>query len=279
MTKKDREKTVNKEKYKQKQSKRKKIKQEREKRAISRKRRSYIRNQVRPYYERFRELKDKHLLFVLKDTKNMEKILLQKRDLGKGNVLLALPVINQEMIDKYLNDIDLNEETDDTSLTMSSTDEAIKGFINYYYSVVPDEIINDPESNLMVFRNCTPLEGKEDLLEVKVRPYDLNTWYQSDFTTIDGFKVYSGNKLRTFFNIDRNLGKTFVFHDTIVEILAYRSLMKKLNHRGVVSDVRMLGQRGDNGFKGLYMVVVSDEMELKHRFENEQEEDAELDEK
>ena len=45
---------------------------------ISRETRKYVRKKIEPYYNAFREFKDKHLLFVLKDTENMERILLQK---------------------------------------------------------------------------------------------------------------------------------------------------------------------------------------------------------
>ena len=52
-------------------------KQKRKAHAISREKRNYVRRKISPYYEAFRRYNNKHLLIVLKDTENMEKILFQ----------------------------------------------------------------------------------------------------------------------------------------------------------------------------------------------------------
>ena len=91
MSDKNRERECDKENYKKKQKKKRIIKQRRQAHAISRENRKYVRKKIEPYYNAFRQFKDKHLLFVLKDTDNMERILLQKNDIGKGIILLTLP--------------------------------------------------------------------------------------------------------------------------------------------------------------------------------------------
>ena len=273
MSDKNRERKCNKENYKKKQKKKKIIKQRRQAQAISRENRKYVRKKIEPYYDAFRQFKDKHLLFVLKDTDNMERILLQKNDIGKGLTLLTLPVINEDMITQYLNDVP-SEEATNFSLS-NDNNQALKGLINYYYSVSSDEIKDNPQANMMFFRNCKLLGTQDILVPLNVRPYNLNTWYNSETTTINGVKVYKGNKLKTFFKIDENLGKTYIFHDTIMEILLYKAMMGKIKYEDLLSDHQMLAKKG-NLFGGLYAIIATNEDEIYHRFEKEQQEDQDL---
>ena len=273
MSDKNRERKCNKENYKKKQKKKKIIKQRRQAQAISRENRKYVRKKIEPYYDAFRQFKDKHLLFVLKDTDNMERILLQKNDIGKGLTLLTLPVINEDMITQYLNDVP-SEEATNFSLS-NDNNQALKGLINYYYSVSSDEIKDNPQANMMFFRNCKLLGTQDSLVPLNVRPYNLNTWYNSETTTINGVKVYKGNKLKTFFKIDENLGKTYIFHDTIMEILLYKAMMGKIKYEDLLSDHQMLAKKG-NLFGGLYAIIATNEDEIYHRFEKEQQEDQDL---
>ena len=270
---KNRERKYNKEHYKNKQKKKRIIKQRRQAQAISRENRKYVRKKIAPYYDSFRQSKDKHLLFVLKDTDNMERILLQKNDIGNGLTLLTLPVINENMITQYLRDVP-SEKATKFSLSNDSN-QALNGLINYYYSVSSDEIKDNPQANMMFFRNCKLLGTQDKLVPLNVRPYNLNTWYNEETTTINGVKVYKGNKLKTFFEIDENLGKTYIFHDTIMEILLYKAMMGKIKYEDLLLDHQMLAKKG-NLFSGLYEIMATNEDEIYHRFEKEQQEDQDL---
>lgn len=270
---KNRERKCNKESYKKKQ-KTKRIKQQRRHaQAISREKRKYVRKKIEPYYNAFRQFKDKHLLFVLKDTNNMERILLQKNDIGKGVTLLTLPVINEDMISKYLRNV---PSVNYTKLRLpNDSNQDLKGLISYYYSVSSDEIKDSPQTNMIFFRNCKLLGTQDNLLALNVRPYDLNTWYNGETTTINGVKVYKGNKLKTFFKIDENLGKTYIFHDTIMEILLYKAIMGKIKYEDLLADCKMLAKKGEV-FSGLYTIMATNEDEIYHRFEKEQQEEQDL---
>lgn len=271
-----RERKCDKENYKKKQKKKKIIKQKKQAQSISRENRNYVRKMIEPYYNSFRQFKDKHLLFVLKDTENMERILLQKNDIGKGLTLLTLPVINEDMINQYLSNIPSEEAKEFTLANINN--EALNGLINYYYSVSSDEIKDVSEANMMVFRNCK-LQGTQDnLMPINVRPYSLNTWYSNEMTTINGVGIYKGNKLRTFFKIDENLGKTYVFHDTIMEVLLYKAMMGKIKYEDILSDHQMLAKKGCS-FGGIYAVMATDIDELYKRFKNEKNEDSELEDR
>ena len=260
--------------YKKKSNKKKKLKL-RKAQAISREKRNYIRKKIRPYFDAFRSFKDRHLLFVLKDTDNMERVLLQKYDLGRGNTLLALPVINEDMINEYLdNTPKSNTESKEVA---DEENAALKGLVNYYYSVIPGEVRDLPQGNMTVFRNCMVTGAKDNLVAVNIRPYDLNTWYNEEATSIGGFKVYQGNKLRTFMKYNEDLGKTYVYHDTLMELLLYKSMMGKINYQHMLEDHSVLAKRGNFGAI-LYPVLATDEEELRKRFKNEGKEHQELEE-
>ena len=273
MTVKNRERKCNKEKYKRKQKKKKLMKQKRFAHASSRELRNYVRSKIRPYYDVFRNFKDKHILFVMKDTDNMERILFQKNDIGRGITLLSLPVINENMIAEYLSNFQ-SEEPAKTYSISNISNEAIKGLISFYYSVKSDDIIDTP--NIIIFRNCRLIGCKDNLMPLNVRPYNLNTWYHGDTTTLNGFRVYNGNKLKTFFHINENLGKTYVFHDTLMEILLYRSMMGKIRYQDLLSDHQALSRRKFLSSGGLYEILATNENEIQQRFSNERKEEMEL---
>ena len=270
MTDKNRERKSNKEKYKQKQKKKKLIKQERQARESSRELRSIVRKSIKPFYDAFRNFKDKHILFVIKDTDNMERILFLKKSIGDGNTLLTLPVINEEMITEYLSNFQ-SVEVSETSITNVSN-EAIKGFIRHYYSVCSNEVIEVPQMNMILFTNCKLLESRDDLVLLNVRPYDLNTWYSGDSTSLNGFRVYNGKKLKTFFQINDNLGKTYVFHDTLIQILLYRSLKGKINYSEVLSDHEALAKKKFLSTGSFYAIMATNEDEIRQRFAKEHQE-------
>ncbi len=208
----ERERNKQKDKENKKKSKKKKKLKLREAQALSREKRNYIRKKIRPYYNAFRSFEDKHLLFVLKDSANMERVLLQKYDLGRGNTLLALPVINENMINEFLDAVP-EAKTQSTDV-VSEDNAALKSLLAYHFSVVPGEIRDIPKGNMMVCRDCIVTGLKDSLVPVNIRPYDLNTWYNEEATSIGGFRVYQGKKLKTFMKYNEDLGKTYVYHDT-----------------------------------------------------------------
>lgn len=273
MTDKNRERKCNKEEYKRKQKRKKLMKQKRLARASSRELRNYVRSKIKPYYDAFRNFKDKHILFVIKDTNNMEKILFQKNDIGRGITLLSLPVINEDMIEEYLSNWQYEETSESFSIS-NIGNKAINGLISFYYAVTSNEIIDTP--NLIIFKNCRVIGCKDNLIPLNVRPYNLNTWYNGDATTLNGFRVYKGNKLKTFFHITENLGKTYIFYDTLLEILLYRSMMGKIRYQDLLSDHQALATRKFLSGGGLYEILATNEDEIKQRFSNEWKEEMEL---
>ena len=279
MSDKQRERKYDKEKHKKKQQKKKRRDIKRKTQAIGREKRNYVRQKIRPYYESFRDFKDKHLLFVIRDTDNMEKVLFQKNDLGHGATLLTLPYINKEMIEEYLDTFKKNNRAGEEM--SSDNNEALNSLIKYWFSVTSDEQKDLPQANMMVFRNCKIHQKRPNLIALNVRPYDLNTWFSEEHTTVgNGTRVFKGKKLQTFFHIEGNLGNTYVFHDTITELLLYKAMMKKIDFRILQADHFVLARKHlINSFGPFYMALTSDDEELFKRFENEQKEASELDER
>lgn len=276
MSDKNRERKCNKEKYKRKQKKKKLFKQERKSRAPSRERRNNIRHSIKPYYDAFRNFNEKHILFVLKDTDNMERILLQRKNIDDRNVLLILPTINEQMIIEYMSSAQVAEESE-TSITRFDN-EWFKGLVRHFYSVCSNNFIDMPEMNMIIFTDCKLIERKDDLIPINVRPYNLNTWYNGELTSLDGFRIYSGKKLKTFFYINDNLGKTYVFHDTLVQILLYRSLKGKITSSELLLDHKQLAKKKFLKIGSLYAIMATDFKELKQRFGNEEQENIILNE-
>ncbi len=264
------------EKNNKKQQKKRKTKQRKQAQAISRKHRNSLRKIINPYYNSFRQFKNKHLLFVLKDTENMEQVLLLKNDVGCGNTLLTLPVINQEMIDTYLKSL---PEEESTSFDLSIIDnQALKKFVNHYYSIDSDEIIDCPEANMVIFRNCMLLDIQDNLMSINVRPYNVSTWFNGESTTKNGRRIFEGKKLRTFFNfsdkLDKDIKKIYIFQDTLSQLLLYKSKMNKVALEDVLSDHEMLAKKDYSPF--INSLLVANPIDIAKRFINEEKETQEL---
>ena len=277
MSDKQRERKYDKEKHKKKKLAKKRRDEKRKAQAVGREKRKYVRQKIKPYYEAFRDLQHKHLLFVLKDTDNMEKVLFQKNDLGHGVTLLTLPYITKDMIEEYLDAFASNNKA---GTELSQDDNArLNGLMKYWFSVNANEQKDLPEVNMMVFRNCKVFEKRPNLVALNVRPYDLNTWYSEETTTVgNGTRVFKGEKLNTFFHIEGNLGNTYVFQDTITELLLYKSMMGKIEYNQLQADHFSLAKRHFlDSFKSIYLVLATDEDELFKRFSNEEKETRDLD--
>ena len=275
MSEKERARNVDREKYLKKQKKKRKKKELKKAQAISRNKRNEVRNSVKDY-NTFKNICNKSILFIIGDTANMESILLQKHDIGKNRILLTLPVVNQEMLDNFLND-NPSTETSETSLT-SASDQILKDIIYYYYSISADNIYDYPEGNMLVIKDFKLSRyNKNNLISVNVRPYNLNTWYKNEFSTIDASRIYNGKKLKTFFNLGRDPSNIYVIQDTILKILLYKAIMRKINMEGLLSDIEVLARRGSFAGK-LYQLMATDKNELHRRFQNEGKENRELNE-
>lgn len=277
MKNKERWRKVDSQKMKKRKNERKKKEHEREIRSVSRKKRNYIRRQIRPYYERFRSLADKHLMIVLKDNENMEKIFLQKHSIGEDMTLFALPTINLEMIDAYLNVFNTTSLSSTSEIIDNDDARIINDIIEFYYGVTSNDITTVNGLNMIVLRECTVVEKKEDLEQVIVRPYNPITWYKGEATTLNGYKVHSSNNLKHFFDLDTNLGKSFVFQDTLTEIILYKAMRKKIDFKSALRDNTILAKKKTLDTRDLYLLCTVEEKDIYNRFKNEKKEYKELD--
>ncbi len=265
MSSKEKAENIKRDKYLKKKSNKKKKENLKKARAISRKRRNEVRNTVRPY-NTFRNLDNKSLLFIMGDTDNMESVLLQKRDIGNNRVLLTLPTLTSEMVTDCL---DENVLDDDTTQLMGNVDEQIiKDVISKQYSITVNEMIDCPSGNMFVIKDFEMDLNREDLIPINIRPYSLYTWYDRDFTSVDSAKIYTGKKLYTFFKISADVSNVYVLQDTILKLLLYKAMMKKIDMEQLYYDVKSLSRRG-NMCSSLYQIMTADFYELYRRFKNE----------
>ena len=265
MSSKEKAENIKRDKYLKKKSNKKKKENLKKARAISRKRRNEVRNTVRPY-NTFRNLDNKSLLFIMGDTDNMESVLLQKRDIGNNRVLLTLPTLTSEMVTDYL---DENVLDDDTTQLMGDVDEQIiKDVISKQYSITVNEMIDCPSGNMFVIKDFEMDPNREDLIPINIRPYNLYTWYDRDFNSVDSARIYTGKKLHTFFKISADVSNVYVLQDTILKLLLYKAMMKKIDMAQLYYDVKSLSRRG-NMCSSLYQIMTADFYELYRRFKNE----------
>ena len=272
MSEKNRERNCNKDNYLKKKRKKKKLNKEKEARAISRNNRNEVRRKVNPYLNSYINHFNKPLLFVMNDTKNMECVLLQKIDIGKGRTLLTLPVINEEMIDRYFDNIQ-NIETADESLT-DFKDQDILDIVKYYYSIKTNTIMRIPEANLIAFRDCE-IVGNNNLIPLNVRPYSVNTWYQRENTTMNKVKIFKGNKLKTYFKIENmeEFSNTYITLDTVIELLMYKGKMGKVKYNDLKADIMELSGKTTGSFYGIFALDIDETLD---RFKDEAKENEEL---
>lgn len=274
--KKDRLRVVDKERFKRREKVKRDEKQKREIRKVSKEKRTYIRKKVMPYYDRFRNYKDRHILVVLKDTENMDRILLQKHNLGHNAVLLSLPVVTEGMISDYLSRDVQENRGNNTEVAASDDKIGIKELVEYYFGIKTNKVIDSQDANLTICRDCHAVKKADDLFPVNVRPYSTGNFYSNEVsTTLHGRRIHSGKGLQKFFVLDgNNLGNVYVFQDTLVEIALYRALAGKIRKEEVLMDAFLYGKKGylDPSEKDLILI----DSTIRKRFENERRENAEL---
>lgn len=275
---KERLRVVNKEKYKKRQKVKKEANKKREIRRVSREKRRFVRRAIEPYYDRFRKYKDRHVLIVFKDTENMERILLQNHNIGGKAILLSLPIITEEMITEYLNKSE-ESNASENKIASFSNKVIIQDLIESLYGVKANSITDMSSANMIICKDCSLVDHKEDLFPINVRPYSTENYYSNAVaTTVRGRRVFSGKSLKNFFSLSTNkLGNTYVFQDTLTEIALYKAISGKVEMDRVREDANALGERKLLG-NSMYqlMCVFSDD---ESRFQNEEEENSRLEEK
>lgn len=229
MSDKNRERKNNREKYEKKKREKRHKEQLKQAQAISREKRNEVRNGIKPYFYNFRTYKNKHILLVLGETENTETVLLQKFKMKstKKGMLLALPVLTEEMIDEFLSNVS-TEESEKTGIVGDDNDRVLKDFIKYNFAVEPDEITIT--KNVIFAENCKMLESKENLIKATVQPYKGKRWFEGDIATIHGYRIYKGNRLRKFIKTSlQDLDDVYMYQDTVTEFAMYKSLKKKID--------------------------------------------------
>ncbi len=97
----------------------------------------------------------------------------------------------------------------------------------------------------MFVKNCKIIGAKENLVEATVQPYKTEKWFGREVTTIHGYKIYKGNKIKTFVQIPfQNLDNAYMIQDTITEFALYKSLTGKLNLQDFYKDFIIYARRG-----------------------------------
>lgn len=191
--------------------KKKSNKQLKHDRQISRNKRNSLRREIRENVSLHRNNEVFHVLFISKETENMEKVLFNMTALEKTGHLINLPIITQSMIDECEKKLP-NE------------------LISHYFGIESDNIELIEGTNLLIVKNLTVVNNKKDLVEIIIRPYNEYTWYDNNcITTLYGERIFKGKKLKDFFVARNDIDNVYVFQDTITEILIYRIKENKID--------------------------------------------------
>lgn len=239
-------------------------------RQISRDKRNSLRKEIKENVSLHRNNEVFHIIFISKETKNMEKILFDMFPLSNG-YLINIPIITTQMI---------NECEDKTP----------KGAILQYFGIESDSIQLIDGTNLIIVKNFRIINNFKNLIELIVCPYNEYTWYDNNcITTLYGERIFKGQKLKDFFATRNDLERLFVFQDTITEILLYRIIQNKISGNEFLNsycgsfykstDIETGNKKKQNGFVGwsaLYKLIAEDDERLNEILANEENEIHEL---
>lgn len=236
-------------------------------RQISRDKRNALRKEIKENVSLHRNSEVFHIMFISKETENMEKMLLNVSSLSNG-YLINLPIITMQMIDEC-------------------EDKTPKGLILHYFGIASDSIQLIDGTNLLIVKDFTVVSKSKDLVEFMVRPYNEYTWYDSNCaTTLYGERIFKGKKLKDFFVTTRNdLDNFFVFQDTITEIIIYRIRENKINGNEFLNSYlgvfyKSAGVETGNrkkridsaGWSTFYRLIAKDDQRLNEILANEENE-------
>ena len=190
-------------------ARREKNKRLRHDRQISRDRRNSIKRDVAEFVNKDNAEDIYNILFVLKDTDNMEEVFLTIQNMDRG-FFLSLPNINADSFD-------------------SSENSSIKSVIYNTFGIQSDNIELIEKTRLIVVKNFTMKKKLNNFTRVIVRPYSYYTWYRDNrVTTLNGFRIYSGKELKNYFRIS-NTDKLFIYQDTLTKLALYKVYERKVN--------------------------------------------------
>ena len=212
-------------------------------RQLSRDNRSIIRKLILPFYDKHRDSKAFHVLFVEKETKNNERILLETTELDNGMYYADLPIIDAD---------DLKENVID-----------LKAMIIDKYGISADEIYLDINDKLVIIKGIR--ENKSSLRSFVLRTYNEVTWFTGSILLQTGeCAYYNGDLTDSYFASLEDLGNIVISSDFLCTILNYRLYSGKIKQ--YFADVGSIHYR-DGGSTNFHLVLGNDEVMQKLREE------------
>ncbi len=217
-TNKPRRRVVNKSRYQKNQATKKKAREHREVRSVSRNARSYVRSQISQFPRTFWDDEpNRSMLIILHDSKETDRVLLQVNDIGKGNLYLSLPIMNED---------ELGPEAKKDTLSWI---QAVKDYARLHYGVEPSFV--HKARDYVLLSNCKLVEPMSGLCPVMV--YAFKRWHwdrYGDVAYLNGNSTctYSGKQLKEFIKVHGDVAKVYLRHETLEKIFNYRLMSGRL---------------------------------------------------
>ena len=180
----------------------KRMKQLKIDRQISRNKRSEKRRTVFSVQKGQNCSNDIKIIFVIDETDNNEKVLLQRVNLDNGMYCLELPTITQDQV-------------------LENQGLGVRTIIKKEFGVDAETFIPLPDKRIIVVKNIKANES--DLVSMVVRTYNESTWFNADvLTTVDAVPFYCGEDTDIYLASPNNLGNVVVSGNLLYKILDYR---------------------------------------------------------
>jgi len=236
---------TNPEEWKKRQKKKRTNKKLKQDRQLSRDRRKYISNRIAEFCKRFRYKEDIHLILAVSDTENMEQVLLQAHNMDEKNVLLSLPILNLEMLEKYFSST--YKKTDDYPPMMIDNDKLLRDIIEFYFKV-KISTAKDLLQTSIIMCNIQELSEDHNLIPSIVRVYDYNLWCNGDFAMALGKNIYDGNRLKEMIvPMDNSSFKNkniFAHQDLITQLLLHKAHKGKIKFpESLIEEIDIFSKR------------------------------------
>ena len=185
----------------------------------SRERRNEIRREVRKSNEEYINKDAFHILFIVSETENMERLLLIKDRTDSGKVILRIPIM----------DID-NLDTDMINETLIDS-----------FGIKADSLKILTGTRIIVAKGLKKVNKVANLTEISVRPFAENEWLSTFPTTLNGQRIFGYKQLKKFFVLKKDDIDYYAYENTILELAMYKAIMGKIDEAEFLAKYRYFG--------------------------------------
>lgn len=202
-----------------------------------------ILNETQSYYapDNFR------IYFVVSETANNEKFLVEKVELSNGMYYIEFPVVDKYIVEN--NDVKSLIVSEEQSVPNDILEKRVANYIEERFNIEASTISINFEAKTIIVRNIT--RNDSNLMDCVVRTYNSSTWFDKNVMTFaNGIGYYSRSNTDTYLASKKDLGDIIVSQWFLLSVLNYRYLRNK--YAKFFSDPLSCGYDGTTSFFNTY---------------------------